>query len=99
MDGEDGRCRKSKLYAVFLKKNQRVWKHPNLASESYRCLCSLVQLLCFFKEKLSLSARLDEMMEQSLTLFQKRDDLDELEGFQQQELAKIKHMVRICEVE
>ena len=33
-------------------------------------------------------------MEQSLSLFQKRDDLDELEGFQQQELAKVKHMVR-----
>lgn len=35
-------------------------------------------------------------MEQSLTLFQKRDDLDELEGFQQQELAKVKHMVCTC---
>uniref|UniRef100_A0A8C8CKY5 GRIP domain-containing protein n=1 Tax=Oncorhynchus tshawytscha TaxID=74940 RepID=A0A8C8CKY5_ONCTS len=46
------------------------------------------------QEKASLSVRLDEMMEQSLTLFQKRDDLDELEGFQQQELAKVKHMVR-----
>lgn len=34
-------------------------------------------------------------MEQSLALFQKRDDLDELEGFQQQELAKVKHMVRV----
>ncbi|KAF6730599.1 Golgin subfamily A member 1 [Oryzias melastigma] len=45
------------------------------------------------KEKAALSARLEEMMEQSLTLFQKRDDLDELEGFQQQELAKVKHMV------
>ncbi|XP_053277654.1 golgin subfamily A member 1 isoform X2 [Pleuronectes platessa] len=41
------------------------------------------------KEKMVLSARLEEMMEQSLTLFQKRDDLDELEGFQQQELAKL----------
>uniref|UniRef100_A0A8C7UWN7 Golgin subfamily A member 1 n=1 Tax=Oncorhynchus mykiss TaxID=8022 RepID=A0A8C7UWN7_ONCMY len=45
------------------------------------------------QEKASLSVRLDEMMEQSLTLFQKRDDLDELEGFQQQELAKVKHML------
>lgn len=45
------------------------------------------------QEKASLSVRLDDMMEQSLTLFQKRDDLDELEGFQQQELAKVKHMV------
>ncbi|KAI4821377.1 hypothetical protein KUCAC02_029311 [Chaenocephalus aceratus] len=41
------------------------------------------------KEKAALSARLEEMMEQSLALFQKRDDLDELEGFQQQELAKL----------
>ncbi|XP_017288474.1 golgin subfamily A member 1 isoform X1 [Kryptolebias marmoratus] len=45
------------------------------------------------KEKAALSAQLEEMMEQSLTLFQKRDDLDELEGFQQQELAKVKHML------
>ncbi|KAK6306562.1 hypothetical protein J4Q44_G00234870 [Coregonus suidteri] len=45
------------------------------------------------QEKAALSVRLDEMMEQSLTLFQKRDDLDELEGFQQQELAKVKHML------
>lgn len=36
------------------------------------------------------------MKKQSLVLFQKRDDLDELEGFQQQELAKVKHMVRMC---
>ncbi|XP_014015942.1 golgin subfamily A member 1 isoform X1 [Salmo salar] len=45
------------------------------------------------QEKASLSVRLEEMMEQSLTLFQKRDDLDELDGFQQQELAKVKHML------
>ncbi|XP_047448488.1 golgin subfamily A member 1 isoform X1 [Mugil cephalus] len=45
------------------------------------------------KEKTALSVRLEEMMEQSLALFQKRDDLDELEGFQQQELAKVKHML------
>ncbi|XP_041855580.1 golgin subfamily A member 1 isoform X2 [Melanotaenia boesemani] len=45
------------------------------------------------QEKTALSARLDDMMEQSLALFQKRDDLDELEGFQQQELAKLKHML------
>lgn len=48
----------------------------------------------FFQEKAALSAQVEEMMEQSLVLFQKRDDLDELEGFQQQELAKVKHMVR-----
>ncbi|KAJ8379572.1 hypothetical protein SKAU_G00003500 [Synaphobranchus kaupii] len=44
-------------------------------------------------EKTALSSQLDEMTEQSLSLFQKRDDLDELEGFQQQELAKVKHML------
>ncbi|XP_053230329.1 golgin subfamily A member 1 isoform X1 [Podarcis raffonei] len=33
------------------------------------------------------------MKEQSLNLFQKRDEIDELEGFQQQELAKVKHML------
>ncbi|MGH0141182.1 UNVERIFIED_CONTAM: hypothetical protein FKN15_072721 [Acipenser sinensis] len=45
------------------------------------------------QEKNALTLKLDEMMEQSLNLFQKRDELDELEGFQQQELAKVKHMV------
>ncbi|XP_074526214.1 golgin subfamily A member 1 isoform X2 [Halichoeres trimaculatus] len=45
------------------------------------------------QEKASLSARLEVMKKQSLVLFQKRDDLDELEGFQQQELAKVKHML------
>uniref|UniRef100_A0A8B9KLU7 Golgin subfamily A member 1 n=1 Tax=Astyanax mexicanus TaxID=7994 RepID=A0A8B9KLU7_ASTMX len=41
------------------------------------------------QEKASLEARL----EQSLSLFQKRDEQDELEGFQMQELAKVKHML------
>ncbi|CAM2103453.1 golgin subfamily A member 1 isoform X1 [Caretta caretta] len=45
------------------------------------------------KEKEMLSAQLQEMREQSLNLFQKRDEIDELEGFQQQELAKVKHML------
>ncbi|NXO01702.1 GOGA1 protein, partial [Rhinopomastus cyanomelas] len=45
------------------------------------------------KEKKMLETQLREMREQSLSLFQKRDDLDELEGFQQQELAKVKHML------
>ncbi|KAJ7308037.1 hypothetical protein JRQ81_008538 [Phrynocephalus forsythii] len=47
------------------------------------------------KERDVLSAQLQERTEQSLILFQKRDELDELEGFQQQELAKVKHMVRL----
>ncbi|XP_046727313.1 golgin subfamily A member 1 isoform X2 [Silurus meridionalis] len=41
------------------------------------------------KDKSALEARLD----QSLSLFQKRDEQDELEGFQMQELAKVKHML------
>ncbi|XP_063172186.1 golgin subfamily A member 1 isoform X3 [Candoia aspera] len=45
------------------------------------------------KERKTLSAQLQEMREQSLNLFQKRDEIDELEGFQQQELAKVKHML------
>uniref|UniRef100_A0A8C6X4H6 Golgin subfamily A member 1 n=1 Tax=Naja naja TaxID=35670 RepID=A0A8C6X4H6_NAJNA len=45
------------------------------------------------QERRLLSAQLQEMREQSLNLFQKRDEIDELEGFQQQELAKIKHML------
>ncbi|XP_043914067.1 golgin subfamily A member 1 [Protopterus annectens] len=45
------------------------------------------------KEKELLSAQLLEMRQQNLNLFQKRDDIDELEGFHQQELAKVKHML------
>ncbi|XP_014113504.1 PREDICTED: golgin subfamily A member 1 isoform X2 [Pseudopodoces humilis] len=44
------------------------------------------------KEKKMLQTQLQEMREQSLNLFQKRDEIDELEGFQQQEIAKVKHM-------
>ncbi|KAM6316233.1 golgin subfamily A member 1 isoform 2-T2 [Podargus strigoides] len=44
------------------------------------------------KEKKLLETQLQEMREQSLNLFQKRDEIDELEGFQQQEIAKVKHM-------
>ncbi|XP_070614781.1 golgin subfamily A member 1 isoform X2 [Erythrolamprus reginae] len=45
------------------------------------------------KERKLLSSQLQEMRDQSLNLFQKRDEIDELEGFQQQELGKIKHML------
>lgn len=41
-----------------------------------------------------LETQLQEIKEQSLNFFQKRDEIDELEGFQQQEIAKVKHMVR-----
>ncbi|XP_012577012.1 PREDICTED: golgin subfamily A member 1 [Condylura cristata] len=45
------------------------------------------------KEKRFLTAQLQEMKTQSLNLFQRRDEMDELEGFQQQELSKVKHML------
>lgn len=45
------------------------------------------------KEKRLLTAQLQEVKSQSLNLFQKRDEMDELEGFQQQELSKVKHML------
>uniref|UniRef100_A0A8C4ZFL3 Golgin subfamily A member 1 n=1 Tax=Gadus morhua TaxID=8049 RepID=A0A8C4ZFL3_GADMO len=45
------------------------------------------------KEKEVLRMQVEELTEKSLTLFQKRDDRDELETFQQQELAKVKHML------
>ncbi|KAK2505832.1 hypothetical protein MC885_014943 [Smutsia gigantea] len=45
------------------------------------------------KEKRFLTAQLQEMKNQSLNLFQRRDEMDEFEGFQQQELSKVKHML------
>jgi len=51
--------------------------------------------LLVYQEKKILEAQLQEMREQRLNLFQKRDEIDELEGFQQQEIAKVKHMVRL----
>uniref|UniRef100_F7CVI2 Golgin subfamily A member 1 n=1 Tax=Equus caballus TaxID=9796 RepID=F7CVI2_HORSE len=45
------------------------------------------------QEKRFLTAQLQEMKSQSLNLFQRRDEMDELEGFQQQELSKVKHML------
>ncbi|XP_053329628.1 golgin subfamily A member 1 isoform X2 [Spea bombifrons] len=45
------------------------------------------------EEKKQLSDQVITMKKQSISLFQKREDLDELEVFQQQEMAKIKHML------
>ncbi|XP_073495911.1 golgin subfamily A member 1 isoform X2 [Phyllobates terribilis] len=45
------------------------------------------------QEKKKLSEQVDLLKKQSISLFQKREDLDELEVFQQQEMAKIKHML------
>ena len=61
-------------------------QYPNLEILNADCLVSP-------QEKEVLRVRVEELTEKSLTLFQKRDDRDELETFQQQELAKVKHMV------
>ncbi|NWI13169.1 GOGA1 protein, partial [Crypturellus soui] len=45
------------------------------------------------KEKRILETQVQEVRRQSLNFFQKRDEIDELEGFQQQEMAKVKHML------
>lgn len=54
------------------------------------------KLVSFCKQdKKFLTIQLPEMKNQSLSLFQKRDEIDELEGFQQQEISKVKHMVGV----
>uniref|UniRef100_A0A8C9Y7P7 Golgin subfamily A member 1 n=1 Tax=Sander lucioperca TaxID=283035 RepID=A0A8C9Y7P7_SANLU len=73
-----GRAKMAEGMALALEKKDQEWMEKMADME---------------KDKAVLSARIEEMMEQSLALFQKRDDLDELEGFQQQELAKVKHML------
>ncbi|XP_069744447.1 golgin subfamily A member 1 isoform X2 [Narcine bancroftii] len=45
------------------------------------------------KEKSAFENQLKQMKDENLNLFQKRDEQDELDGFQQQELAKVKHML------
>ncbi|XP_007907718.2 golgin subfamily A member 1 isoform X1 [Callorhinchus milii] len=45
------------------------------------------------KEKARFEEQLQEMKTRSLNLFHRRDEQDELDGFQQQELAKVKHML------
>uniref|UniRef100_A0A3Q3WCE1 Golgin subfamily A member 1 n=1 Tax=Mola mola TaxID=94237 RepID=A0A3Q3WCE1_MOLML len=72
------RTRMAERMALALEKKDQEWMEKMAVVEN---------------EKAALSARLEEMMEQRLTLFQKRDYLDDLEGFQQQELAKIKNML------
>ncbi|NXS74938.1 GOGA1 protein, partial [Pandion haliaetus] len=64
-----------------------------LALEKKDQVTELEQLNFGLSEKKMLETQLQEMREQSLNLFQKRDEIDELEGFQQQEIAKVKHML------
>ncbi|KAF3696277.1 Golgin subfamily A member 1 Golgin-97 [Channa argus] len=77
------RAKMAEGMALALEKKDQEWMEK----------MSSVEKATVNKEKAALSARLEELTEQSLALFQKRDDLDELEGFQQQELAKVKHML------
>ncbi|TRY55477.1 hypothetical protein DNTS_027868 [Danionella cerebrum] len=75
---QSNRAKMAEAMSLALEKKDQEWMEKLAALE---------------QEKLSLRSRLDEMTEQSFSLFQKRDELDELEGFQQQELAKVKHML------
>ncbi|XP_048845230.1 golgin subfamily A member 1 isoform X4 [Brienomyrus brachyistius] len=68
------RAKMAEGMALALAKKDQEWKEKIAALE---------------KEKGELSTQLGDLTEQSLSLFRKRDDLDELEGFQQQELAKL----------
>lgn len=72
------RAKMAETMALALEKKDQEWRE---------------KLAHLEKERKFLSAQLQEMREQSLSLFQKRDEIDELEGFQQQELAKVKHML------
>ncbi|XP_068104297.1 golgin subfamily A member 1 isoform X2 [Hyperolius riggenbachi] len=65
-------------HAVALEKKDQEW---------------MAKLADLKQEKKQLSSEIKLMKQQSLSLFQKREDLDELEVFQQQEMAKVKHML------
>lgn len=53
----------------------------------------MVKFSTLEKEKTAFENQLKQMKNENLNLFQKRDEQDELDGFQQQELAKVKHML------
>ncbi|XP_056396568.1 golgin subfamily A member 1 isoform X2 [Hyla sarda] len=72
------RAKMAEEYALALEKKDQEW---------------LVKIANLEEEKKKLLDQLEVMKKQSISLFQKREDLDELEVFQQQEMAKIKHML------
>ncbi|XP_069842287.1 golgin subfamily A member 1 isoform X1 [Dendropsophus ebraccatus] len=72
------RAKMAEEYALTLQKKDQEWQ---------------VKIANLEEEKKQLSEQLEAMKKQSMSLFQKREDLDELEVFQQQEMAKIKHML------
>lgn len=73
--------------------SQNLTKLP-LTWNGHTDILGFLLFLLVYQEKKMLETQLQEMKEQSLNFFQKRDEIDELEGFQQQEIAKVKHMVR-----
>ncbi|XP_073446830.1 golgin subfamily A member 1 isoform X4 [Dendrobates tinctorius] len=72
------RAKMAEEYALSLEKKDQEW---------------LVKLSSLEEEKRKLSEQVELLKRQSISLFQKREDLDELEVFQQQEMGKIKHML------
>ncbi|NWY27952.1 GOGA1 protein, partial [Pheucticus melanocephalus] len=83
------RAKMAEGMALALEKKDKEWMEKLAQVEK------VINLGCFSQgvKKKMLQTQLQEMREQSLNLFQKRDEIDELEGFQQQEIAKVKHML------
>ncbi|KAM4696575.1 golgin subfamily A member 1 [Rhinophrynus dorsalis] len=72
------RAKMAERFSLALEKKDQEW---------------MVKLADLEEEKRKLAEKVTSMTKQNMSFFQKREDLDELEGFQQQELAKIKHML------
>ncbi|XP_051892909.1 golgin subfamily A member 1 isoform X2 [Pristis pectinata] len=72
------RAKTAETMALALEKKDQEW---------------MVKVSILEKEKAAFEDQLKQMKDENLNLFQKRDEQDELDGFQQQELAKVKHML------
>ncbi|XP_059849894.1 golgin subfamily A member 1 isoform X1 [Hypanus sabinus] len=75
---QTSRAKMAETMALALEKKDQEWK---------------VKISVLEKEKAAFANQLKQMKDENLNLFQKRDEQDELDGFQQQELAKVKHML------
>ncbi|XP_041428436.1 golgin subfamily A member 1 isoform X2 [Xenopus laevis] len=80
---QSNRAKMAEGFALALEKKDQEWKE---------------KLADLEEEKKKLSDQLISTTKQNMSFFQKQEDLDELEGYQQQELAKIKHMLLQKEV-
>ncbi|XP_041428437.1 golgin subfamily A member 1 isoform X4 [Xenopus laevis] len=76
---QSNRAKMAEGFALALEKKDQEWKE---------------KLADLEEEKKKLSDQLISTTKQNMSFFQKQEDLDELEGYQQQELAKIKHMAQ-----